>query len=177
MELKYRVINTTIKPPKYDTHGNDVRKNLEKNGHPVKFKEKDRDVVLHPGQVRLVSELNTGMLSLRNGKYINIEEITNMTSALKDHVFKPEEVATQPAPTAPVEKKEEVKADLPYKVRAVEMGKDNYDQKGGTEHEGAINPDGNPNFIVQAKRKNKNATVTSDSSKDGEGAQVPPTLS
>ena len=162
MEIKYRVINTTIKPVVRNSKGDDVRKALDKIGHPVKFKEGKNDVVLHAGQMRLVTDLNPGVMALQRGGYVKIEKVEDMNEALKDHVYRPENVVETPH--------EELK------VRAVEMGLDDYKQQEGSEHEGAVNPDGNPNFLVKVKRNKKNATVSDSGQKDGESTKVSPSV-
>jgi len=40
-------------------------------------------------------------------------------------------------------------------AKAVEMGRDTYEQEGGREYDGATNPDGDPNFLVTASKKMK----------------------
>ena len=160
MELKWKVVNTTIKAITKDERGNDTRKSMDKIGHPVMFKDGKNPIVIHAGQMKLITEMNTGIMALQRGGYVRIEKIEDMADALKDHVYKPETKV------------------VPQMVgKAVEMGHDDYNQKSGQEYEGAVNPDGDPNFIVKAKRDNKNATKSSGGQKDGESSKVSPTIS
>ena len=150
MDLKYRIINTTIKPVARNAKGDDIRKAMDRVGHPVKFKEGKNDIVLHAGQVRLVSEINPGVMSLQRAGYVKIEKVDDMSEALKDHVYNSETVK-EPVTETPM-------------VKAFEMRHEDYSH--ASELEGAVNPDGNPNFLVKAPKGNKKNATTSNSLKE-----------
>lgn len=140
--IKYKVTNTTVKPVRRDIHGADTRPAVERVGHPVKFKDGDADNapdrILQSGQHCIVSHVNSGLLGLQRGGFVRIEKIDDISTALREHAYDGKAVQTRTKPKR--------------KATAVEMGKDTYSQRSGSEHEGAVNPDGDPNFLVKAKR-------------------------
>lgn len=135
---KFKITNTTVKSPKL-TNGQDLRSATEKRGHAVSFRdERNNPVMLQAGQSTIVSNVDGGLLGLQRGGFIKIEKLKDITSALEEHAYKP---------TAHLHNQNVRKA------RAAQMGIENKSLKGGKEHEGAVNPDGDPNFLVTAKRK------------------------
>lgn len=146
----YKVINTTVKPPKLNPRtGQDLRPMTDKVGHNVKFITNDgKEVIVERHRPRIVDHINEGMLRLQRGKFIRIEEIDDVTSVLKKHSFQSNDKLLEPDEVV----KEEIiahPASEKRQAKAVAMGEDSYAQKGGKETEGAINPDGEPNFLVK----------------------------
>jgi hypothetical protein len=152
---KYKVINTTIKPPKPGKNGQDLRNWTEKLGHGVQFRNPQGEIVrVDTNRPRITDYLNEGMLRLQRGGFIRIEGIGDVTEVLKKHtlgkgdnlssLLDPEEgVANSNAHNSA--------SDRPRAV-AVEMGKDNTVARG----EGhMVNPDGEPNFVVRANKNLK----------------------
>ncbi len=173
---RYLVHNNTIKPSRVDPKtGKDVRSLLEANGHAVEFRTKSRDqpYLLLPNQNPVIlSELDEGIINLVRGGYLRLEEVDDIVSALKVHSIgnksEPRSGATASTPTSvsaaagtgqPALFEDTTVGARKYDeldhTRAVEMGRDDYAQAGGSEHESAINPDGNPNFLVRAKTNPK----------------------
>lgn len=135
---KFKITNTTVKSPKI-VEGQDTRSATEKRGHAVSFRdERNNPVMLQAGQSTIISNVDGGILGLQRGGFVKIESIKDITSALKEHAYKP---------TAHVHNQSIRKA------KATQMGLEDKTLKGGSEHEGAINPDGDPNFLVKATRK------------------------
>jgi hypothetical protein len=138
MTEKFKVTNTTVKPQRIDpATKSDQRSALEKRGHAVQFRdESDRPIMLQAGQSTIVSRLDAGLLGLQRGGFINIEKIDNIADALKQHSYQPSNH----------QKNAEIR-----KAKANQMGMENYKTAGGSEYEGAVNPDGDPNFLVKAR--------------------------
>lgn len=156
MPKKYKIINTTVKPPRTNPKtGADLRSAVERVGHNVSFRlESGERIEVERHRPRIVNQVNEGMLRLQRGRYIRIEEIDDVTDILQKHtlenkkadLFKPDEV---------VKSEDEVAHASASKAKAVQMGEDSYQQKSGSEAEGAINPDGDPNFVVRAEKNAK----------------------
>lgn len=148
--MKFKITNTTVKPPKLDPKtGKDMRTAIEKVGHSVQFRvgpdqTTARVVRLIQGMSTLVDNLDPGLLNLQRGGFIRIEPIKDIAAALREHSLQQKETK------ATAKKSAEAKRDDNRKARAVEMGKDTYAQKGGAELEDAVNPDGDPNFLATA---------------------------
>ena len=142
---KFELKNITQKPK--PVNGRDTRKAIEKVGHPVQFRiGRDFDrapiIILMPGRAKIVDEVNSGIIGLREGGFITIRKITNIMDELEQHKYTPK-TARQEGAAA--------RDDL-RKANAVEMGLDPHQGKSGSEYEGAVNPDGDPNFVVKAPR-------------------------
>lgn len=164
-QKKFKIVNTTVKAVRKDpVTGNDVRSASERVGHPVSFlSDKGEIVMVTQSQPRIIDALNEGVLHLSRGGYIRIEEIDDVVTVLKNHVdtssrstdlFAPDQAAQVAAPAAKTEDRS---------AKAKEMGLDNYAQASGKELDGAVNPDGDPNFLVtaprQPKKKERNNTA------------------
>lgn len=161
MQIRYKITNTTVRPPKINQNGKDMRTAIERVGHAVSFRdEKDRTVILTAGRHRFVENIDGGLLGLQRGGYIKIEEVQDMATALKDHTVdeKAEPVKKKQTST---KKKTSKEASTKRKAIAVEMGQDDHAgnseqaEPNSTEYHGAHNPDGEPNFRVIAKKKTK----------------------
>lgn len=151
--MKFKVTNSTVKPVKLcPKTGKDLRKNIEKVGHAVQFRigadEKTAQIKrLFQGQSTLVDNVDPGLLNLQRGNFVKIEAIKDIAAALREHALKGAE-------THGVRKRAaEAERDNARKARVVEMGKDTHDQKSGAEHEDAVNPDGDPNFLAQTSKR------------------------
>lgn len=159
-QKRYLIYNATRMEPKFcPKTGEDLRTTRQRVGHAVSIRDRNDDVKLIPagGRPALVDEITPGMLALASpdeygNVHIRIKEVDDVMEALKDHVM--------PAKAAPVRQQafpggvppnSPTPAPVARQAKAVEMGKDTHTQAGGSEHEGAINPDGNPNFLVRAK--------------------------
>lgn len=150
MKGQFKVTNTTVKAQRV-VNGKDTRTTIEKVGHPVSFSDdKGKPVMLQQNQVTVVNELDSGLLNLRRGGFIKIEEIKDFADILQEHTYKPTT--------------HQVNAEI-RKGRVVEMGTKGVD-------EDAVNPDGEPNFVAKAsstKRAVKNATKPRSNQKNGKG--------
>jgi hypothetical protein len=163
MAKHYKITNTTVKPARLDpTTGADLRKISERVGHAVSYlDDSGRSVAIQAGDTpRFLSKRNPGVDRLEAAGYIAVEEVDDITTALRNHVM------SSPAVRGAVAKADtEATADItaPVKARAVEMGESSAEaaKVAATEYEGATNPDGDPNFVVKAKSsKKKEATST-----------------
>jgi len=146
---RYMVTNTTIKEPRLGPSGKDSRKLQEKNGYVVQFRDEIGNVrMVTPkkwgGNPVMVTNLTEGLYDLYHKGLVDIEEIADISQALKRHTLerRQEPVAEQPKP----EKK---------KATAVEMGKDLPEQEKVSSYGIATNPDGPDNFTVTAPRGGK----------------------
>jgi hypothetical protein len=164
---KYRITNTTVKPPRVGPSGKDTRTTIERVGHFVQWRdEQDRMISFPVGSPKFVNKVDGGLMGLARGGYIKIEKIGDVTEVLEEHAY-PVRPKAAPAKTA-------------KRASAVQMGLDTHESKGGAEYEGAVNPDGDPNFLVTAgaagKRKrrarNGNAANTGVQASVGEGEEV-----
>lgn len=140
MTEKFKVTNATVKIPRLDpVTKSDQRNALEKRGHAVQFRdESDRPIMLQAGQSTIVSRIDAGLLGLQRGGFIRIEKIDDIAAALKEHSYQPSNH----------QKNAEFR-----KAKTSQMGQESYSQRSGSEYEGAINPDGEPNFLARAARK------------------------
>ena len=159
---KYKVTNTTVKERPKD--GPDKRTLLEKEGYRVQFRKNtdSHPIQLYPKHKRhtiIDWEPDEGMLRMARGGMISIDEIGDVTEALKDHTLREDATAKVSRP-----KQSNIEsAGTPYdkgKAKAVEMGKPDQPQRSGLEMEGAVNPDGDPNFVVKAKHDGPLANPT-----------------
>lgn len=152
---KYKVINTTVKPPRPNKAGVDTRNWTEKLGHGVQFRNTTGDIIkVDTNRPRITDYLNEGMLRLQRGGFIRIEEIGDVTEVLKKHtltkdgklssILDPDEHAANSI--AHNSASERVRAT------AVEMGKDDTVARG---ENNMVNPDGEPNFVVRADKNLK----------------------
>lgn len=147
---RFRVTNTTVKKPKYNKEGKDVRTVTEKVGHAVQWRdEKDALIQLYPSRSKIVDKILPSIQSLADGMYVKIELIDSIGKVLAEHTQRESEARSKARTEAKKKRKKSKKA------KAVEMGKDGHGQGSGTEHEGATNPDGDPNFLVKAPRGGK----------------------
>ena len=155
MPKKYKVTNTTIRAPRLNPRtGKDMRTAIERVGHGVSIRlAQNEQIIIQPQRARLFDTITEGMLRLRDGKFISIEEIGDVGDVLRNHaagsnkdVFAPDSLA-------------QVELDITHpagrKARATAIGEDTYEQQRGKEVDGAVNPDGDPNFFVKADKNIK----------------------
>ncbi|NDC22588.1 MAG: hypothetical protein EBZ49_00435 [Proteobacteria bacterium] len=169
---KYRIINTTVKPVRLDANGKDTRKTIERVGHGVQWRdEQDRVINLQANKQYFVNRIDGGLLGLARAGLIKIEKVDDVTDVLSEHVYQPKTVVAQATAK---------------KATAVQMGLDDHAEASGKEYEGAVNPDGDPNFLVTAHRdkskrvrrqRNADTTGTEISGKAEQSEEVSATLS
>ena len=152
---KYKIINTTVKPPRLNKQGVDTRNWTEKLGHGVQFRSPNGEIVkVDTNRPRMTDYLNEGMLRLQRGGFIRIEEVGDVTEVLKKHtlnkgdklssILDPEEHVTNSiAHNSATER---------VRATAVEMGNDDTVTRG---ENSMVNPDGEPNFVVKADKNLK----------------------
>lgn len=168
MEKKYKVTNTTVKPP--NASGKDLRDWTAKQGHGVQFRSPQNDVVkVYPGKPRITDYVNEGMSRLQRGGFIRIDPINGVEEVLRLHAHNKDDRTSHPASAeekAFRDSSHESATERP-RVSAVEMGQDTTVAR-GEDH--AVNPDGNPNFVVtankNAKRKQRFATAEDTSAEE-----------
>lgn len=153
--MKFRITNTTVKAPRLDQNGKDLRTAVEKVGHSVQFRTNldtptPRPQTLRQGQSTLVDNIDPGLLNLQRGGFVKIEKIKDISAALKEHSLQQKTKKSEKVKAAG-----EARSSAEKKARAVEMGQDTHEQRGGSEKEDAVNPDGNPNFLAQAGKIRK----------------------
>jgi hypothetical protein len=152
---KYKITNTTIKAPRLNADGVDVRKAIEKVGHGVSFRDdKNGLIAIHArDNPRIMNEVSEGMYRLQAGGLISIEEIDGVAAVLRDH-------AQSRTANAPVSEAGQPAKGDDGRRRAVvnEMGKGNEasSPESTQEYPGAVNPDGAPNFVVTAPNRSGN---------------------
>jgi len=157
-QKRFKVTNTTVRAPRINPATKaDQRTSIERVGYSVSWKEDGAPncTVLGPNQLKIVSNITDGMLNLRSDGLIQIEEFGDISEVLKTHATTGKRTTRRgKAPEATPELfTQEGEAPQPAgkrEARAAEMGQDTYEQKGGVEYEGAVNPSGDPNFVVRA---------------------------
>ena len=163
---KYEVRNTTVKPVRKDASGKDLRSAAERVGHPVQWRDtQDRVQVLAVGRHKIVSEVDNGLMSLARVGFISIIKLKDISVALKAHTFKSSDARPSARDTKATAAKE---AGSPGKAKATEMGRQDHSQisEATGEYEGAVNPDGQPNFVAKRatrRRKSDGQPAGSDS--------------
>jgi hypothetical protein len=169
MANRYKIVNTTIKEPRiHPKTGVDLRTKRDIVGHNVSFRlDTGERLEVERHRPRIVSHINEGMLNLQRGGYIKIEPVDDVTTMLKQHTLGSKKLDAL-APEESVKSAEDgEKSRLAY---AVQMGEDTYEQRSGKETEGAVNPDGDPNFVVRA---DKNMKRQKKLTKDDSEAEAP----
>lgn len=157
MPKKYKITNTTIKPPRpHPRTGKDMRPAVERVGHGVSIRLGENDqIIVQPQRARLFDTLTEGMLRLRDGGFINIEEIGDVSDVLKNHVAGTKKDVFAPDAAASAAILDSTHPSTDRLARSVAMGEDRHVQASGKEMDGAINPDGDPNFLVKADKNIK----------------------
>jgi hypothetical protein len=153
-KVQYKITNSTVKPVRIGSDGKDQRTLTDKVGHSVKIisERTKRETVLYQGKSTILDELDPGIMNMQRGGFIKIEPIKDISAALQEYKYQNDDSRSMRKKAAATSR------DDNRKAKAVEMGQDVYAQKGGAEHEGAINPDGDPNFLAKAadvKKKKK----------------------
>lgn len=165
-EKRYKIVNTTIKPPRLDSNGKDLRSAIERRGHSIQFRdENDKAISVSPGRARIVTKIDGGLTGLQRAGMISIEQIDDVSSALKEHTLDNGEQhaskkTTKKKKTASKKKssKKKTSTTSKQKASAVEMGQDSHGEQSGRQdegYEGAKNPDGASNHRVVAPHKKK----------------------
>ena len=152
--MKYKITNTTIKQPRLHVKtGQDVRSCVERVGHGITIRTNDNaHHIVQVNRSKIFDHLTEGMLRLHRGNFIAIEEITDVSEVLRNHTLEPRRAAPGQEVITHVSAENRM-------AKASEMGTDSHEQRGGKETDEAVNPDGDPNFVVRAdksfKRKQK----------------------
>lgn len=156
----YRIINTTVKKPRLDKQGKDVRTAVERVGHAVSFKgDRGQDIILSATRSVILKDLDEGLLGLQRGNYVRIEQIKDVAEALKQHAEEGTEARSERTKAAAAKRADGRRA------KAVEMGETPDLPDADDEYEGAINPDGKPNFVATAKKKTKKKSASKKATK------------
>jgi hypothetical protein len=155
---RWKVTNVTVRPQRMDQKtGVDARTAIEKNGYSVSWREENTNnranIVLGPGQAKIVSELTDGLINLFQGGLVQVEEFADIADILKAHTAQGTRThrrgtkapaATSDAVAAPKDPQSRRQAN------AAAMGADVMNKEARAEHVDAINPTGTPNFVVNA---------------------------
>lgn len=181
---RYKVTNTTQKPPKLNAQGRDVRPIRDRVGNPVQFvvegRNGSRKVTIQAGRSAIVEDLNEGMLKLFRKGLIVVEPIKDISDELKHFTKKVESI---PAVSVEDEKEEppeqtrakvaeaalkkdtlEAPKESPFEPKPEEVKKEidpsvkaKASPMGEQTHDGEklVNPDGEPNFISRANKSVK----------------------
>lgn len=152
---RFKLINTTVKPPKINPKtGQDLRTMVEKVGHDIEvILDNNAAIRVEKHRPKIVDHVNEGMLRLERGGFIRIEVVDDVTAMLKSHVIngnkdsilKPDENLKYQEPVHPAAEDRKAKV-----AQMGEEGKEPTDKL-----EGAVNPDGAPNFVVTASKDAK----------------------
>jgi hypothetical protein len=163
-QKKYLVYNETRKEaPK---SGRDTRTTAQKVGHSLSFVDHTgvNRILVAGGRPVMVDKVPPGLFALampdENGDvHVRIREVDNIVEALKEHAAPVRQVPVRqkafPEGVPPVGVNPRSQPVGERQAKAVEMGQDTHQQRGGSEHEGAVNPDGDPNFLVRAPSGNQ----------------------
>lgn len=150
MRQKYRIQNITRKPK--PAQGPDTRTMIQKKGHYVSYRNaQDKVIMLRPDEIKIINEPTDDIVSLVSQGYLACVPLKDITDALEEHKgggrrkkSTPEaEVAAELAVATAQGQRRQARASMMGEVQNV---------RGVTELEGAVNPDGNPNFSVTATR-------------------------
>lgn len=173
-DSKYKVTNTTVKPPRLDPKTKkDLRTMVEKVGHVVTFADSTgRKHTLYQHKPAIVSEVNQGILNLQQGGFVKIERVDDISEILKSHTAKTHTAPVAPTGTpmpqlsfdSPLNGADTVDETPNYgepmsnhginrRAHAAEMGLTGHSSD--TTETGSVNPDGAPNFAVTAKHNAK----------------------
>ena len=149
MRQQYQVRNITRKPK--PVAGPDTRTLIEKRGHYVSYRDaRDKVIMLRPDEVKIVSNPGEDIFSLVSTGYLSCVPMKDITEALQSH----KKAGRKRGPEAEVEHdlaEATARGKLAREARASMMG-ETREERGVTELEGAVNPDGPNNFTAVAKR-------------------------
>lgn len=160
--MKYEITNTTIKAPRIDPKTKkDARSVLERVGHAVSLRENEstRPIPLYQNRRTIVPTVTEAMLRLKNGGMISIKPIEDITTALKDHTIGGDSRRLGQEVRNEIMNSGHSEDVAIKKASVVEMGKDTYSDSKSMDNSDAVNPSGEPNFVVKAsnsKRMRKN---------------------
>lgn len=141
-QQRYKITNTTVKPPRLNARGEDLRPVKDRVGHPVQFylNNPEELITLYANKSVIVDRINDGVLGLFRRKLISVETMTDIADELKKLAFKPTEQELPPA-------------EVPVSAEAAleKMNVKSYPM-GETREGDAVNPDGEPNFVAKAPK-------------------------
>lgn len=142
------------------SQGRDLRNAVERVGHSVSFKgDRNQDIVLQATRSVILKDVDEGLFGLQRGNYIRIEPIKDIAEALKEHTSNRGDDRASRSRAASDRRGDNRKAS------ATEMGNSPKAYDENDEYEGAINPDGKPNFIATAGKKKASKKKASGSKK------------
>lgn len=111
--------------------------------------------MLRPDEVKIVNEPNEDIISLVSTGYLECVPLKDITDALESHTSKSgnsrRKKTDQEADTTAELNFATAQGQKSRQARATMMG-ETQNTKGVTELEGAVNPDGTPNFTVTATK-------------------------
>jgi hypothetical protein len=151
MRQKYQVRNITRKPK--PLQGPDTRTVIEKRGHYVSYRNaQDKVIMLRPDEVKIINEPTEDILTLVSQGYLSCAPMRDITDALHNHKAQPrKKKGDHEAEVAAEIETAAAMGQRARQARASMMG-ETKNEKGVTELEGAVNPDGANNFTVTANR-------------------------
>ena len=165
MRQKYQVRNITRKPK--PAQGPDTRTTIEKRGHFVAYRNaQGNNVMLRPDEVKIINEPNEDIISLVTTGYLSCEPLKDITDALQNHTGstsrkkkgnpEADTTAELAQATAIGNRARQARASMMGETQnskgVTELEHTSRPRKPAPELEGAVNPDGTPNFTVTASR-------------------------
>lgn len=155
---RFKLVNTTVKPPRlHPKTGADLRPAVERVGHDVEvILDNGSPLRVEKHRPRIVDHLNEGMYRMQRGGFIRIEEIEDVTAILKKHTMDHKDSMLKPDENVKYEELAHQTVENKT-AKAVLMGATSSEdaKKLDSKSEGAVNPDGEPNFVVTAPRDMK----------------------
>lgn len=156
-EKRYLLSNITVKAPRINPQtGKDERTAIERGGHAISYRDaQDRVMLIQPNSTpHIVSDLNEGILRMHHEGLMGVKEVKDFSEilAMRQAAGERTERRGVKKPQTPAFR-EEAKPAGRRQARAVEMGQDSSRQRqeaDASESQGAVNPDGEPNFVVRA---------------------------
>lgn len=151
MRQQYQIQNITRRPK--PVNGPDTRTMTAKRGHYVSYRNhQDKVVMLRPDEVKIINEPGEDIYNLVSQGYLACWPLKDIADALSQHTAP----SRRKKPAADTETDAQL-ADAAQRGRTARQGRasmmgETQDVRGVTELEGAVNPDGNPNFTVTATK-------------------------
>lgn len=152
-QKRYKITNITIRPPRINPASKqDERTSIERVGYSVSWREDSspHNVVLGPNQLKIVTGITDGMISLSHDGLIKIEEFGDISEVLQAHAASGRRTQRRGAKKDPVPETVHAVPQSRRQARVAEMGQDVTGKEAKAEHVDAINPTGTPNFLVSA---------------------------
>lgn len=162
MRQKFQIRNITKLPR--PLHGPDTRTVIQKKGHYVSYRNaQDKVIMLRPDEVKIINEPNDDIITLVSQGYLSLQPLKDITDALQSHSSPgrkrqakssvDSEIAVA---TAQGQRAREARASLMGEAQnetgVTELESQAKKMPTKPELEGAVNPDGTPNFTVTATK-------------------------